>query len=94
MWICTAYNLLYYESVVKRGGSEISSMAIQIALASALTLEPLSIFMYTWRFIYTLERDEERDRIKTAYRWFSKITLWAVPLINVGSFIINIILQV
>ena len=46
----------------------------------ALLLEPVNMFLYTWRFLSTLERDEKHKTVKLIYRWFARITIFAVPL--------------
>lgn len=58
-------------------------------IIQAGNLEPLNIFLYTWRLLATLEREEENITIKKALSWFATLTdvnysahcflLWAVP---------------
>lgn len=73
---------VYLESnqfIVK--GSPLRQSAISVFLGGAINLEPLNIFLYTWRFLGALEREEQNERLKKAYRLFALITGWAVPII-------------
>lgn len=46
-----------------------------------MNLEPLNIFLYTWRFLATLEREEKHFLVRKAFHWSSIITGWTVPLL-------------
>jgi hypothetical protein len=39
------------------------------------------MFLYTWRFFTTLERDEKSERVKLVYRWFARLTGFTVPAV-------------
>jgi hypothetical protein len=49
-------------------------------------LEPINIFFYTWRFIETLEREEENAKAKMFYHWISLGSILLFPLAYYGIF--------
>ncbi len=60
--------------------------AITILMAYTIKLEPLNIFLYTWRFLTTLEREEKNRILKKFYRWVARLTIVIVPLAYYGIF--------
>jgi hypothetical protein len=60
--------------------------AIREFLLDAIDLEPLSIFLYSWRFLATLENEEENKIVKMIYRWFARATILILPLSFYGVF--------
>jgi len=60
--------------------------SIECLLAMAIRLEPLNIFLYIWRFLATLEREEENLTMKKVFRWFARLSIVVVPLANYGLF--------
>ena len=54
--------------------------AITFLLQTALFLEPVNIFLYTWRFLPTLEAAEQSQVIKRIYRWVACLTIAVIPL--------------
>jgi len=53
--------------------------SITYFLQSAIFLEPVSIFFYTWRFLATLEREEGNKNVQCFYRWFARISVCILP---------------
>ena len=62
-------------------GGDARRGAIDSALGYALVLEPVNMFLYTWRFLTTLERDEKSQSVKLVYRWFARFTGFTVPIV-------------
>ena len=50
-----------------------------ILFETAIYLEPLNLFLYTWRFWDTLETEDSSDKVSCFYRWFSRTTIFVVP---------------
>jgi hypothetical protein len=50
-------------------------------------LEPINIFLYSWRFLATLEQHALNACGKRSYHWFAVISGLAVPLIYYGLFV-------
>jgi len=48
-------------------------------LYDAGLVEPLNIFLYTWRFLSTLEKEAESKYLKSFYRWFARVTIFIFP---------------
>lgn len=49
-------------------------------LLFAVNLEPLSLFLYTWRFLATLEEETEHKKLKAFYRWLARFSIILLPL--------------
>jgi hypothetical protein len=60
-------------------------------LYTAISLEPLNLFLYTWRFLETLEREENIDWIKKFYRIFAAASICLLPIAFFGVFIADAI---
>ncbi len=43
-------------------------------------MEPLNLFLYTWRFLSELEQEERNIWIKNCLKWFARISIWLFPL--------------
>ena len=54
--------------------------AITYLLQTALFLEPINIFLYTWRFILTLQLEEQNVMVKRIYRFVSVVSIAILPL--------------
>ena len=98
IWICLAC----YEAgkfCVQINGNQILKgdvlglrhTAIIILLSSAIYLEPLNLFFYTWRFLATLEKEEQSKGWKTFYRWFARITMLLIPATFYAVFAVFVI---
>lgn len=61
-------------------------------LGSAIYLEPLNIFLYTWRFLATLESEEIHHILKTAYRFVSLFFIIVLPALFIGIYVTFVIL--
>ena len=48
-------------------------------LGVSLNLESLNLFLYTWRYLSTLEQSAERASLKGFYSWFARITIVLLP---------------
>jgi hypothetical protein len=53
---------------------------IDAFITNVIFLEPLSLFLYTWRFLKELEQEADSKIVKAFYRWFAYITIVLVPL--------------
>ena len=54
--------------------------AIVFFLADLILLEPLNLFLYTWRYLHQLELEETNPLMKRLYHWFSLISILLLPL--------------
>jgi hypothetical protein len=86
MWTCLGcYSWINYDFygseyyLVK--GSILRQHAIYSLLKDALNLESLNIFLYTWRSLAALEREEVHLPTKKALRWYATLTGWTLPLL-------------
>jgi hypothetical protein len=42
-------------------------------------LEPLNLFLYTWRFLKELEQSVSKPAAKTFLKWFARISIILIP---------------
>jgi hypothetical protein len=52
---------------------------IDIFLVNLIYLEPLNLFLYTWRFLSELEQSVSKPAAKTFLKWFSRISILFIP---------------
>jgi hypothetical protein len=52
---------------------------IEIFLLNVAYLEPLNLFLYTWRFLSELEQSVSRPAVKTFLKWFTRISILLIP---------------
>jgi hypothetical protein len=98
MWTCVGYNSLIYFDFYGIGyylvkGSIIRQDAIYSLVDFATYLEPLNIFMYTWRFLATLEREEKHLPTKKAFHWYAALTGWTIPLLYYSFYVAIAVVQ-
>lgn len=66
---------------------------INALLIEAIELEPPSLFLYTWRFIEFLQKEERNTRLKQFYVYFAPFTILALPAVFYSVFVAKIIVQ-
>ncbi len=49
-------------------------------ITNVIFLEPLSLFLYTWRFLKELEQSVRKPAVKTFFKWFARISIILIPL--------------
>ena len=59
---------------------------LSLLLYNAIYLEPLNLFLYTWRFCETLAREETNEHIKSFYFWFSWCSICLIPAAYYGVY--------
>ncbi len=48
-------------------------------LFNLIYLEPLNLFLYTWRFLSELEQSVSKPAAKTLIKWFARISILLIP---------------
>ena len=48
-------------------------------LENMTLLEPLNLFMYSWRFLKELEHESTSPALKKFYKWFAIFSIWIIP---------------
>jgi hypothetical protein len=77
----------YLHPIMKGQRHGYRDTAIVTLMANAVRLEPLNIFLYTWSFLATLEREEENRTLKkVVFPWVARFTIVIVPLAYYGLF--------
>ena len=62
-------------TILKGDFHSLRNYAIRSTLVSLIYLEPLNLFLYTWRFLSQLDREETSTFLKRLYRWFTPISI-------------------
>jgi hypothetical protein len=52
---------------------------INTFLLSLIYLEPLNLFLYTWRYLSELEQSVTKPAAKTFLKWFARISILLIP---------------
>ncbi len=82
----TIYSILSFEffinggPVLKGDNYGFRDSAILTFLYTAISLEPLNLFLYTWRFLEILEKDANSIYLKRFYRIFATATICLLPI--------------
>ena len=79
MWFCLGYCWLY-QPIMRLNSTSFKDQLIFSVLHGAINIEPVNIFMYTWRFLETLE-SEQKGHLKSATKWFRVISVWLIPIV-------------
>ena len=63
------------------------NITIKSTLVSLIYIEPLNLFLYTWRFLSQLELEEENMFLKRMYRFYAPISvvLLSLSLISITT---------
>jgi len=76
------FNEIYFGAHLLKGHwLGFRDQTLTIMLSSAIDLAPINIFLYTWSFINTLERDTENNTMKSIYKWFARISVVLIPVV-------------
>ena len=67
------------------------TFATSAFLQEAVSLEPLSLFLYTWRFLEILEKEEEAQILKRTFRLLAIFTILILPVTFLGTFMAHVI---
>jgi len=60
--------------------------AIETMISQSFLLEPISIFLYTWCFLPSLEENVKNEILKKIYRYYKVISILIVPAIFLGLY--------
>ncbi len=91
IWTCTIWLMIleyyYYDTPgYYIRGNVFRKSALNFFLKFILFLEPVTIFLYTWTFLSTLERGAKNTYVKEGYKWFARLTGVTIPVIYLGLF--------
>lgn len=82
----TTYSILSFQffingnQILKGDYYGFRDSAILTFLYTAISLEPLNLFLYTWRFLETLEKEESVKSLKKCYRYFAIVSVCLIPV--------------
>ena len=86
IWGCSAaYQVGYFNykinstQILKGDRSSLRNWKIRAFLLDLIYMEPLNIFLYTWRFLRELEQGKNNTFIKKCYKWFARISIVLLP---------------
>ncbi len=55
------------------------NLMVDSFLLSLIYLEPLNLFLYTWRFLSELDQSVSKPAAKTFLKWFARINMLLIP---------------
>ena len=86
IWMCLAsYQIGAFtkgingKALMNGDSSVFRNYALTEFLQTAIFLEPLNLFFYTWRFWATLAEEETNKYLKSFYFWFSWGSICLIP---------------
>ncbi len=86
IWTClTAYQVGYFNhhingtQIQNDGYYSLRNIMIDTFLYNLIFLEPLNLFLYTWRFLSELEQSVSKPSTKTFLKWFARISILIIP---------------
>jgi hypothetical protein len=86
IWACLAayqvgvFNFDINDTDLQNDGTlSLRYFVINAFLLNLISLEPLNLFMYTWRFLSELEQLVEKQVVKTCLKWFKRISIIVIP---------------
>jgi hypothetical protein len=59
--------------------SSLRNSFIDVFLFNLIYLEPLNLFLYTWRLLPELEQSVTKPAAKTFFKWFARISILLIP---------------
>ncbi len=87
IWACLAANQIGYLNhsingtriIQKDSYSSLRNILINGFLLRLIYLEPLNLFLYTWRFLSELEQSVSKPAAKSFFKWFARISILLIP---------------
>jgi len=68
-------------------GSAFRTSAIKSMLSHAYTIDPLTLYFYTWSFLTALEDEETNVKLVKFYRLYRVVSMIIVPLAFISLYI-------
>ena len=99
MWICrTVLGCIDFSFIVSRHKLIQRAIVLQAIANSALLLEPLNAYFYTWNLLQTLEVEERNTCLRKILKFYRRVSIFIVPLLylafTTGATIADLRLQV
>lgn len=101
IWGCmSAAEIGYFDSVInnnmqildgKRYG--LRDLTIRVFLLNVVYLEPITLFLYTWRFWEVICEEHHNRFLKSFYKWFALVSICILPLAFYAVLIAQVIEQ-
>ena len=61
-------------------------------MGTAIDIDPVSVFLYTWQLIPTLQIEETNSCLAKIYKYYYKFSIWTVPFGFIGLYISSSVL--
>ena len=79
------YESYIYSFTVSEHLSSRNSLQTNLVLYAlsntAIDLEPLNAFLYTWNLLLTLELEEHNTWLRKTFKFYGRFSIWIVPLL-------------
>jgi len=61
-------------------------------MGTAIDIDPVSVFLYTWQLIPTLQIEETNSCVAKLYKYYYKFLIWTVPFGVIGLYVTTSVL--
>ena len=61
-------------------------------MGTAIDLDSVNVFLYTWQLIPTLQVEETNSCLAKIYKYYYKFSIWTVPFGFLGLYVGNSVL--
>lgn len=85
VWSCQL-SFYFYEKHTNPNTTDLWRLTTELLLALAIYIDPINSFIYTWRFLLSLEESYTGFTKSVSYA-FRVTTIWVVPLISIGLYL-------
>ena len=60
---------------------------------SAVDIDPVNVFLYTWQLLPTLQIEETNSWLAKIYKYYYRFSIWTVPFGFLGLYVGNAVLD-
>ena len=85
VWSCQL-SFYFCEKHTESNTTDFGKLTTEMLLALAIYIDPINSFIYTWRFLLSLE-ESYAGFCKRAVKVIRVTSIWIVPLVSVGLYI-------
>ena len=85
VWSCQ-FSFYFYEKHTDSNTTDLWRLTTELLLALAIYIDPINSFIYTWRFLLSLEEGYS-GLSKRVNKGFRVTSIWLVPFVSIGLYL-------
>ena len=98
IWTCQACLFIGYYRLVTSGESQIHGSIFRnyflaTIMSTALDIDAVNVFLYTWQLIPTLKIEETNSYLARIYKYYYKFSIWTIPFGFLVLYVSNSVLE-